>query len=184
MDSQTLIKGLLNEENWAFETLYRDHFNPIKRYVIRNSGTMDDAKDLFQDTVIALIKTISKSDFKLYENTKLSTLSYSIGSKLWLMKLRKKQISVASNDISEMNQEFESNDTDYDEKVEYEAKHQLIADVLAVMGEECRKLLESYYFKRIQLKKIAEMLSYTQSFVRVKKNRCMNELRKKVNESK
>jgi len=180
MDSQTLITGLIKEEYWAFEKLYREHFDPIKRFVLRNSGTLDDAKDLFQDTAIALIKVISKEDFSLNENTKLSTLSYSIGRRLWFMKLRKKKVPIAAQDISEMNKDFDDGDLGLIEKVEYEKKHQLIADALLTMGEECRKLLAAYYFKNIQLKKIAEMMAYTQAFVRVKKNRCMNELRRKV----
>ncbi len=183
MDSQQLVKGLIEEEHWAFEKLYKDQFNPLKSYVLRNSGTLDDAKDLFQETIIALMKVIVKPEFKLNDNTKLSTLTYSIGSRLWLMNLRKKKLPIASSDISEMNEDFDTGQEGLEEKIEYEAKHQLIAESLKTMGEECRKLLEFYYFKKIKLKEIAEMLSYTQAFVRVKKNRCMNELRELVTQN-
>ncbi len=183
MSDKQLIKGIQAEESWAFETLYRDNFKALKSYVIRNSGTLEDAKDVFQDTIIALIKMVSRPHFEIRDNTKVSTLFYAIGSRLWLLNLRNRRIKTTNSDISEMNYEFSADEESMIEKRDYEEKHQLIAKSVKLLGEDCQKLLELYYFKNQKLKDIAGMLSYTEAFVRVKKNRCMNALKEKVKAS-
>lgn len=181
MSSKDMIEGLKTNENWAFETLYKEYFDTVKRYVLKNNGTMEDAKDVFQETAIALVRMLAKQNFKLNENTKLSTLVYSIASKQWLMVLRKNKLKVSTTEISDMNCDFKFDDESFLETQIYTERQHLVAECLKTMKEECNKLLSLYYFKNLKLKDIATIMSYTDSFVRVKKNRCMNTLRDKVN---
>ena len=45
---------------------------------------------------------------------------------------------------------------------------------------DCKELLLSFYFKKMPLKEIAAIMDYSDGFVKVKKKRCMDALKKKV----
>ena len=69
----------------AFELIYKN-FPMMKKMIISSGGTSDDAKDIFQDSVIIFYRMTVKSDFSL--SSSISTLLYSICRKLWLKKIR------------------------------------------------------------------------------------------------
>ena len=58
----------------------------LKRYVLKNSGDKDDAKDVFQNTLIVFYKKVLIENFEL--SSKISTYLFSIAKNLWLKKLR------------------------------------------------------------------------------------------------
>lgn len=179
-NDQELFRGLKNESSWAFECLYSDYFKMISSQVLNNNGSLEDTKDHFQDVIIALIKSISKPDFELAPNTKLSTYLYAISNNIWLMKLKTKKLN-PTNSIEQMNWFDISDDISIRENKEIiEEKHKRIGNAFGNLGEDCHKLLDLYYFKNYRLTDIAVIMEYTKGFVRVKKNRCMNELRKHV----
>ncbi len=177
---QEILNGLNKNENWAFEHLYKSCYKQVASYVHRNSGSQDESKDIFQDTMVILIKNINKEDFTLSENTKLSTYIFAIGRNLWLAKLKKKGRMNTSSDLdTAINSEKLS--TIMDEKnQEVEDKHQMIASKMAELQGDCKQLLELYYYQKTQLKDIASIMNYSEGFVRVKKNRCMNKLKNLV----
>ena len=49
-----------------------------------------------------------------------------------------------------------------------------------LLGEDCKKLLTGYYYYQKPLEEIAKMMNYTYDFIKVKKFRCMKELRSKL----
>jgi len=175
-----IIAGLKSEESWAFRHLYENFFSMVETYVKRNRGNLDDAKDIFQEAIIALIKMLARESFILQQNTKLSTLFYAIAKRLWLLKLRSQRMDIINSDISDMTYQFSEDEDLLLEKKVKEERHNIIIAKLKLMGEECRKLLDLYYFKKIKLKEIAKIMSYSEGFVRVKKNRCMNELKSMI----
>jgi len=174
-----LVEGLRQEAAWAFEELYRGYYHRVATYVKKNSGDEQDARDHFQDTLIALIRELRKPGFRLYENTKLSTYIYGVASKLWLMKLRKgKQLPIKN--IETLEEKLPSDVSGIEEKEVFEKKHEMMAKAFKKLGEECQKILDASSFRKIPLKEVAAMLGYTDKFVRVKKYRCMNEYRKLI----
>ncbi len=174
---QDLLEALKRGDAKAFEQVYRNYFRMVQNYVLKNNGNEEDAQDVFQDTLIALVKSIQKPGFQL--NAKLSTFIYGISSRVWLLKLRKRKETIQFEV-----EDFERNIADIDdniaEKEIFEEKHQLMSTVLNELKEDCRSLLINYYFKKIQLKQVAKIMGYTEAFIKVKKNRCMNAFRKKI----
>lgn len=175
-----IIKGLIKEENWAFEYLYSNYYSMIRNYLINNNGSEEDAKDHFQDVIIALIKSVSKPSFVLTNNTKLGTYLYAVSNKIWLMKLKSKKSKPVTSLEEVYRFNLEEDQSTIAEKIVLEEKHKQIASAFDKLGTECKKLLDFYYFKRLRMRKIAEMMDYTEGFIRVKKNRCMSEFKKRV----
>ena len=67
-----------------------------------------------------------------------------------------------------------------EEKKELEVKYELISEILSQLNEDCKELLFSFYYKKMPLKEIALQMNYSSGFVKVKKKRCMDSLKKKV----
>jgi RNA polymerase sigma factor (sigma-70 family) len=81
-----LIKKLKADDRFAFLYVYKFYFPPIAVFICKNGGTNHDAEDVFQETMIVLMKNINKKDFVLYSS--LKTYVYSISKNIWLKKIR------------------------------------------------------------------------------------------------
>ena len=84
-DADTL-RGLRQRDQAAFAILYQFYYPVVERFVLRNSGTRDDARDVFQETVLVLLDKVPREDFVL--TSSLKTYVFAVGSNLWLKRLR------------------------------------------------------------------------------------------------
>ncbi|MEP7195873.1 MAG: sigma-70 family RNA polymerase sigma factor [Saprospiraceae bacterium] len=172
---ENFITALRLNEEWAFEELYREYYPMILKYVLSNSGDHEKAKDLFQEILIALIKNVRNPDFVLYTGTKLGTYLMSIGQKKWLASLakvkNKEQVEINESDFDWRDAEGESNPED--KEVQFKKMEKALENI----GKDCKEIIMNYYYNEISLGKIADLMGYTQGFIRVKKNRCMTKLK-------
>ena len=69
---------------------YRDHlqenYNMVQSLIINNSGSTDDAKDIFQEAMIVLYEKVRSGTFEL--NCLIKTYVYSVSRRLWLKRLQ------------------------------------------------------------------------------------------------
>lgn len=173
-----LLNDLKQGKSTAFEQLYQKYYKMVASFIKNNKGTEDDARDIFQEAIFALIKNLQKPDFEL--KAKLGTYLYSIARYLWLHQLRGKK-NLAVVDIAEGVEPFvDMGEEEIQRKQELEKKHELLQKVLKGLKEDCRKLIIAYYYKKISLKTYAEQAGYTYAFTKVKKNRCMNGFKKRM----
>lgn len=178
--SEQLLFRLRLGERTAYKALYKDYYKMIKTFIINNSGSEESAKDIFQEVIIVLLRYIRKDDFKL--NGKLSTFLYGIARNLWFQRIKSNnKIPVVGIGEDNMNQ-IKDDISGLEEKVVYEDKHRILSDILDTLSEECKKLIRLYYYKKLPLKEIAKLLDYTDSFIKVKKSRCMKGFKEKANQ--
>lgn len=83
---QEIIDGLIKESNDAYELLYNSYYNVVLNIVVRNSGSEEDAKDVFQETMLVLVHKIRKDNFRL--TAALQTYITAISKNIWLKHLR------------------------------------------------------------------------------------------------
>ena len=79
------IDGLRTDNDVALSALYKKYFNVVLKYVLNNSGTEEEAQDIYQETVIVLYNNARKPDFTL--NCAMQTYIYSVAKRLWLKQL-------------------------------------------------------------------------------------------------
>lgn len=177
IEFQELLKS---GDRIAFRKLYTSIFPPCSNLILSNNGTMNDARDIFQESLMILVKNLRKVDFEL--TCGIKTYIYSIMRNLWLKRLNKNKRGGLSLIIDE------PSDTEFiiiqedelTEKKEKEKKLDLVAVVLKELKEDCFKVLTAFYFKKQSMKEIAATMNYSDQFIRVKKVRCMDTLKKKV----
>ena len=65
LNEQALLKGLANNDSKVVEALYKSNFNMIQHFVLNNNGSFDDARDVFQEGMIALYEKVQSESFVL-----------------------------------------------------------------------------------------------------------------------
>jgi RNA polymerase sigma factor (sigma-70 family) len=175
-----ILPLLRKGDNKVFEYFYKTHFRVVATLVLQNHGNTDDARELFQDTMIVLFKKVrDNQDFVL--SAQWSTFIYAIARNLWLKKLSEKKQNhiVLIENIAILEQIPDEIDLESQE-LQYEEKHNLVKNTLATLKKECRDIIEAAFYKKLSGIEIAQLLGYTEDFVKVKKFRCMKELRTKI----
>ena len=134
------------------------------KLIIKNSGSEEEAKDIYQESLIVLWQKSHDPNFVL--SSKISTYLYSICLNLWRKELeRKKRFS------HEMKEGTEIMDIDKDERI------QIINSCIQKLGETCRDILTYYYFDRLSMVEIAEKMGFANSDTsKTKKYKCKKEL--------
>ena len=177
-----VIQGLRQGDRDVVKKLYKDCFAYCASFVINNRGEQEQARDLFQEALIVLFKNSRKADFKLTCNVK--TYLYSVVRNQWLKKITRADKGGLKLVIDQdPEREYILVDEDVTEEAEEkEEKHEAVSQAMKLIKEDCQNLIMNFYFKKVDLSNIAEQMGYTYQFVKVKKNRCMAALKKKVKE--
>jgi len=169
-------------ESKAIKELYTIAYRSCANMIITNSGSEEDARDLFQEALLIFIKKLQTPDFKLTAQPK--TYLYAVCRNLWLKQLEKRKKRKKTIQLDDPNNLIPLIDIDeIEEKKIIETKHELIDQILQQLKGDCKQLLLAFYFKKMPLKKIAKRMDYSDGFVKVKKKRCMDNLKKKVLEA-
>ena len=174
-NNDSVITALRLNEDWAFAELYKDYYPMIMKYVLQNNGDDNSARDLFQEVLIALVKNIRNPEFELYTGTKLGTYLMSIAQNKWLALLAKNK-KKETVEIGDQPLDWRNSTDEIDPKYK-EEKFLKMEKALDHIGHECKEIIMNYYYYETALNKIADIMGYTQAFIRVKKNRCMNKLK-------
>jgi RNA polymerase sigma factor (sigma-70 family) len=174
INEQALLKGLATNDRKAIETIYRVHYSMVQTLVINNSGTSDDARDIFQEAIVVLYEKAKSGSFELH--AQLKTYIYAVCRRLWLKKLSQNQRF--SGDLANA---AESIATEEDIEM-YEHRTQdfeLMEQALQNLGEPCKELLESYYMRKKNMSEIAKEFGYTNADnAKNQKYKCLMRLKK------
>lgn len=171
------MEGLSNHEERSLLLLYKLYFPMVLHLVVNNHGTEDDAKDLFQETMIVLYDKSREAGFTL--EAKLKTYLYAVARRLWLKQLnRRNKTPLKSAEFSEDETEADIPDNFHDHE-EKEERFTIMSQALSNLGEPCKSLLEDFYLRQMSMQEIAEKFGYTNpDNAKTQKYKCLNRLKK------
>jgi RNA polymerase sigma factor (sigma-70 family) len=170
-----LIAALCSDANpdEAIRHLYRTQYNRTAAYIKQNSGTDEDAEDIFQEVVLVFIELLKKDKFR--GESSISTFLYALTRNIWLNELKKRGKARLRDEIFEKGKEK----TDMDVShfiINREMKAQLM-QLVDKLGETCKKILLAFYFENLAMKEILKTLDYeNEQVVRNKKYKCLKQL--------
>ena len=172
-EEKLLIKLALGDVV-AVESIYTDNYGMIESFIIKNSGSPDDARDIFQETMIVLFEKAKKGDLSL--SCQLKTYIYAISKRLWLKKLQQLDRFYPAIENSE-------DSTSADEELEQFEKRNndlaIMESALNKIGEPCKSLLESFYIQNRSMPEIARSFGYTNADnAKNQKYKCLLRLKK------
>lgn len=176
--NKALLEGLASHDTRALEGLYEEYFPMIKRMVTANQGDEDEAKDLFQETLVVLYEKSKEPTFVL--ECKPATYIYAVAHRLWLKHLyqKRRQPEAPVKDERTLEEASEIT-TDLAEHEAREARFRVMTGALERLGEPCKSLLEDFYIHRRSMQEIAERFGYTNpDNAKTQKYKCLNRLKK------
>ena len=162
-DSEVLEKITRGDET-ALDYLYKKYYRMMTNLVMKNSGTEEEAKDIYQEALVVFWRKAASGNLVL--TSKISTFIYSICLNLWRKELERK-----SRYSSEEKDGVEFMDDEQGEKAK------IIHACINELGDTCRKILNYHYFDGLSMQDIAEKLGYANTdTAKTKKYKCKQRL--------
>lgn len=172
-NEQVLLKALANNDSKAAETIYKDNFNMVLAFILNNNGSYDEARDIFQEAMIALYQKAKSDSFVL--TSQIKTYVYSICRRLWLKRLQ--QLGKTTNGIENFEAIAVEDDVEIHER--RNAELGIMDRALNSLGEPCKSLLEAFYIERKSMDQIALLFGYTNADnAKNQKYKCLMRLKK------
>ena len=170
---RSLLQGLARNDKKAIETIYKENYNLVQALVINNSGTAEDAKDIFQEAMIVLYEKVQSGTFEL--NCQIKTFVYSVSRRLWLKRLMQQN----RFQLSDGHEESVSVDEDMEEHEKRNTEFVMMEKAMNGLGEPCKSLLEAFYLQKKSMQDIAGSFGYTNSEnAKNQKYKCLMRLKK------
>lgn len=170
---RSLLQGLARNDKKAIETIYKENYNLVQALVVNNSGTSEDAKDIFQEAMIVLYEKVQSGSFEL--NCQIRTFVYSVSKRLWLKRLMQQN----RFSISDGHEEVVSVDEEMDEHERRNTEFVMMEKAMNGLGEPCKSLLEAFYLQKKSMQEIAGNFGYTNSEnAKNQKYKCLMRLKK------
>ena len=173
-----LIKAIQVNDERILRMLYNDNFHKTKSYILANSGSIDEAKDFFQEAFVTVWENVQDNKFVPKNQSALNGYLYTIAKNKWLNHLNSaryrktnsyenhvetlKDKNTIENDIFK-----DENDNNIDE----------VANAFEILGDACKKLLTVFYYDNKSLRDISKLFNVTEASARNKKYRCIEKLR-------
>jgi RNA polymerase sigma factor (sigma-70 family) len=171
---QLLLKGLAGNDKAAIETIYRENYTMIQSFVLNNSGSVDEARDIFQEAMVVLYEKSTDNSFTL--SSKIKTYLYSVCRRLWLKRLQ--QLNKYNTQIESV-AEVVPVEEEIGEHEKRNADFLLMEHALGKIGEPCKSLLNAYYLQKKSMQDIAEEFGYTNADnAKTQKYKCLIRLKK------
>lgn len=169
-----VIKDLKGDNQNAFGELYKKHFGVVNRYILNNSGTTEDAEDVFQDTMLVIVEKLRQDDFQL--RASLRTYIMAIAKNVWLNRL--KSAGKYRNIEEHLNNEafYEELNGYIDQEMSYWDKLQ---NYMHKITTHCQGLLHDMFFKEKSVEQIQEEYGYSNKHsLQNQKYKCVEQIRK------
>jgi len=145
--------------------------------VVRNSGSMDDAADIFQEVIVAIINLVQAGKFR--GESSIKTFLYALTRNTWLNELKRR----GRAEVREMKYEIgmDKMTENADAAIENREMNALLMKTLSELGESCKKILLMFYYENRSMKEIQASLPYeNEQVVRNKKYKCLKKLEEMI----
>ena len=158
----------------TLKELYKTNFGKVKRYVLKNNGDEQQAKDIYQEAFVAMWRNIKEDKFSAQTETAINGYLFKIAKYKWLDHLR----SMKYKNTTFINREIEYHEPEIEETESQNRKIKIIMDSIEHLGERCQLMMKLFYFERKSFREIAEIMSMDEASARNAKYRCQEQLRK------
>lgn len=149
-----IIDGIKRHDNKVLTMIYKDLYPGISKYIRNNGGTSDDAKDVFQESLIIIFRQIEEKTLEI--QTGFENYLFGVARLIWLKILRNREIHTRS--IAQL-EEPEVSYHPADEMIEDDLELRVFRKHFLEMGEEGQKLLK-LAASDLSNETIAQMLGY------------------------
>lgn len=169
------ITGIQGQDPAVLRALFKEFLPGITALVKTNGGTAADAEDIFMDALEAIWRKIQSGSFVL--TCAFFSFLYEVCKRLWFKKIRRKKFDagvtpddlVVSRLVDEVREEMETTE-----------RYKLYRDKMALLGEDCQKILGFFYREEKSHAEIAEIMGLTPGYAKKRAFECKQKLAEKI----
>ena len=172
---EAILKGLKSNDSEVLNFIYRKYFPEIRFFVIKNSGSDEDAQDVFQEAIIIIYKKLRDGVLDL--TCSFKTYLYSVCRIVWLKQLEKRKIK---KDGFSDNQVFVDLQEGVDEMAEEQERFKLYQKHFQTLHIDCQTILK-LFLQKVPLKEIASRMNVkSEKYLKKRKFQCKEILVKRI----
>ncbi|MGE5383798.1 MAG: RNA polymerase sigma factor [Omnitrophica WOR_2 bacterium] len=174
-----IIEGLKLNSDFIIKHVYREFFPTIKFLIKKNTGNEEDAEDIFQESLLVILKNVQKDEFCL--TCSFLTYLYSISRNLWMQRLKVKRKGMDNIDILEKFINIpESSGIESAESEQL--RYKIYREHFSAMEKDCQRIL-LLSLQKFSSKDIADTMGYSsENYAKTKKYNCKERLKKSIME--
>jgi len=167
---EQILKGILRHDNLILQYIYKQYYYKVNFFIKKNSGSEDDANDVFQEAIIVIYRKIKENDL-VFEASSFQGYLFSVCRFLWLKELEKRRIEKEKiNDTMPYQEDLY--DENLVELVNKNEKYGLYQKHFKTLSTDCQKLLQ-LFFEKVTLKEIASIMGYkSEKYAKKRKYKC------------
>ncbi len=169
-----MVRAIKENDTNALKQFYLANYPKVEALVLKNSGTKDYAKDLYQEAFILVWTNVKNGKFTPQNETALQGYLYQIAKNKWTDVLRSKTFKNSKSLDGVVLRAVDNEEADNTAK---NSKMEMAMQAFKNLGQPCKQLLKTFYFEKKSLRDIAFELNIEESTARNKKYRCMEKLR-------
>ena len=175
-NDEILIEGIKKQNNKVIAEVYTRFFPSVRHFIYRNNGSIDDARDVFNDALVVLLNKAREDALDL--NCSLKTYIYAICRNLWLKKINSDVVDQIN--YSEIEDTLEGADLIEESFFDFNKAQLLFQKHLVRLSPTCRKLVQ-HFLEGKSFNEITQLMNYkNESYARKRKYRCIKVLIKRI----
>jgi RNA polymerase sigma factor (sigma-70 family) len=175
-DEERLQSDLIAEDRGAILYLYDSMYVSAQKWIGQNGGNIDDAKDVFQESIIVLLNKMKSNDFRTAKGN-LRNYFFGIIKFKWFEILKKES---KNPQVEFQNDRY----SDFEMIAMEDSDEMRLSDIVTKefnqLKDDCKNLLKLFFVDLFSTKKVGELLGFKEDYVRIKKMRCLQYLRESV----
>ncbi len=174
-----IIQGLRLNSDYIIKHVYKEFFPTIKFLIKKNTGSEEDAEDIFQESLLIILKNVQRDDF--YLTCSFLTYLYSISRNLWMQKLKIKRKGMDTFELIEKFFNIPENTSIEMAEME-QLRYNIYRDHFNAMEKDCQRIL-LLSLQKFSSKEIADTMGYSsENYAKTKKYNCKERLKKAIME--
>lgn len=180
LETTAIIEAIKAGSEKILFNIYETYRNDFVSWAIHNHQiSVEEAKDVFQESVIALYKNVKAGKLESIE-VNIKTYLFGIGKNIILNVVKRRNIE------GKVLENFSlSNDNGIHEHYEHEHLVNLVKRLYRSMGSPCKEILEMFYEKGFDMESIASRIGYKNADVaKKKKYECLSHLEERISKTR
>ncbi|NND62134.1 MAG: sigma-70 family RNA polymerase sigma factor [Flavobacteriaceae bacterium] len=173
----TLVQSIKKNDPVVLKKLYQENYFKVEGFILKNSGSKPQAKDIYQEAFMAMYQNIKADKFTPQNETALQGYLYRIAKNKWTDFLRSSEFkkTTALESFAQVSDEIDEGIIE--DEMAKNSQLEAAMNAFKKLGEECKHLLEVFYFQKKSMNEIALLYNIGEASARNKKYRCIQKLK-------
>ena len=164
MKDSEILRRISHGDERVLDHLYKKYYRMMTRIVLSNNGSEEEAKDVYQEALLAFWQKAVKGELVL--TSKISTYLYSICLNQWRKELDRKSRLSSEEVDGELHQQHDAKE-----------RLRIVLECIEELGDVCKKVLTYYYFDGMNMQEIAKKMKFANTdTAKTKKYKCKKKL--------